>query len=159
MTHLVARRAAPVTAAIVLGAGIIAPLTGARAAPRITYSPQGGAAIGFTVLAPSGWTAHRLGDLLSIGWRQELAASGATEASIAKANAHIRSLAVTGWRDVTPATAPAGQHEYLVTLKVHTTGATPWNDGVNTRFVTVVPGPDLPYYIGAIASSPIPLHK
>jgi hypothetical protein len=96
--------------------------------------------------------------LESMSLRRKMTTSGASEETLAPADRRIVSLGVEKWQAITPAQALAGpDREYMVILRLHVNGVTSWDDGLNVRYVKVVPGTETPWAVGAIASVPIPL--
>jgi hypothetical protein len=96
--------------------------------------------------------------LLSVGLRRTMAGHGAGPAALTTADRHILALKVDKWQAITPAKALAGpDREYMLVLRLHVSGVTSWDEGLNVRYVRVVPGTETPWAIGEIAVLPIPL--
>lgn len=95
-------------------------------------------------------------DLLSHSIRLEMAAAGTDAPTFAHDAGHVRAMQVLAAVDITPKGARAGHREYQVTLRMKVHTPSPYHDGINVRFVTVMRSPATQFTIGRIASAPIP---
>lgn len=96
--------------------------------------------------------------LLSPSLRRSMAANGAGPTTLTMADRHILSLSIDKWREITPLKARTGaRREYMLILRLHIGGTTSWVEGLNVRYVLVIPGTQTPWAIGEIAAVPIPL--